>query len=46
MSNTLLRGAIRRGLRTYGVAGATLACATAALPAFAQDAQDQGRPEA
>ena len=41
MSNTLLRGAIRRGLRTYGVAGATLACASAALPAFAQDAQDQ-----
>src|SRR6185295_18320084 len=40
MSNTLLRGAIRRGLRTYGVAGATLACTSAALPAFAQDAQD------
>src|SRR4029079_19129818 len=40
MSNTLLRGAIRRGLRTYGVAGATLACTSAALPAFAQAAQD------
>ena len=41
MSNTLLRGAIRRGLRTVGVAGATLAGTSAALPAFAQDAQDQ-----
>jgi outer membrane receptor protein involved in Fe transport len=41
MSNTLLREAIRRGLRTYGIAGATLACGTAALPALAQDAQDQ-----
>jgi outer membrane receptor protein involved in Fe transport len=42
MSNSLLREAIRRGLRTYGIAGATLACGTAALPALAQDAQDQG----
>ena len=41
MSNTLLREAIRRGLRTYGIAGASLACTTAALPALAQDAQDQ-----
>jgi outer membrane receptor protein involved in Fe transport len=42
MSNTLLREAIRRGLRTYGVAGAALASASLAVPAMAQDAQDQG----
>ena len=42
MSNTLLRAAIRRGLRTYGIAGATLACGSAAVTAIAQDApQDQ-----
>jgi outer membrane receptor protein involved in Fe transport len=42
MSNTLLRQAIRRGLRTYGVAGAALAYGSLAIPAIAQDAQDQG----
>ena len=42
MSNTLLREAIRRSLRTYGVAGAALASASLAIPAMAQDAQDQG----
>ncbi len=42
MSNTLLREAIRRGLRTYGVAGAALAYGSLAIPAIAQDAQDQG----
>jgi outer membrane receptor protein involved in Fe transport len=42
MSNTLLRQAIRRGLRTYGIAGASLACASIAVSAIAQDApQDQ-----
>ena len=42
MRNTLLRQAIVRGLRSYGVAGATLAMGSAALPAMAQDApQDQ-----
>ena len=41
MSNTLLRQAIRRGLRTYGVAGAALAYGSLAIPAIAQDAQDQ-----
>jgi len=48
MSNTLLREAIRRGLRTSGIVGATLACGTAALPAVAQDAaqnQDNQRLE-
>ncbi|MEO5623102.1 MAG: TonB-dependent receptor [Dokdonella sp.] len=38
MSNTLLREAIRQGLRTYGIAGATLASGFIALPAIAQDA--------
>jgi outer membrane receptor protein involved in Fe transport len=42
MSNTLLREAIRRGLRTYGIAGAALTFGSAAIPAIAQDAQDQG----
>ncbi len=42
MSNTLLREAIRRGLRSYGVAGAALAYGSLAIPAIAQDAQDQG----
>ena len=42
MSNTLLREAIRRSLRTYGVAGAALACGSVAVSAVAQDAQDQG----
>ncbi len=42
MSNTLLRQAIRRSLRTYGVAGAALAYGSLAIPAIAQDAQDQG----
>ncbi len=42
MSNTLLREAIRRGLGSCGAAGATLALASAAAPALAQDApQDQ-----
>src|SRR3982751_3182610 len=41
MSNTLLRQAIRRGLRSYGVAGAALAYGSLAIPAIAQDAQDQ-----
>ena len=41
MSNTLLREAIRRSLRTYGIAGAALAYGSAAIPAIAQDAQDQ-----
>src|SRR3954462_10107770 len=41
MSNTLLRQAIRRGLRSYGVAGAALAYGALAIPAIAQDAQDQ-----
>jgi len=40
MRNSLLREAIVRGLRSYGIAGATLA--SAAIPAIAQDApQDQ-----
>jgi outer membrane receptor protein involved in Fe transport len=38
MSNTLLREAIRHGLRTYGIAGATLASGFVTLPALAQDA--------
>ncbi len=42
MSHTLLREAIRRSLRTYGVAGAALAYGSLAIPAIAQDAQDQG----
>jgi outer membrane receptor protein involved in Fe transport len=42
MSNTLLREAIRRSLRTYGIAGAALAYGSAAIPAIAQDAKDQG----
>ena len=38
MSNTLLRKAIRRGLRGYGIAGASVALGCAAIPAFAQTA--------
>ncbi len=38
MSTTLLREAIRRGLRMHGIAGATFAFASAAMPAMAQDA--------
>jgi outer membrane cobalamin receptor len=46
MSNTLLRQAIRRGLRTYGIAGASLACASIAVSAIAQDApQDQNNQQ-
>ena len=38
MSTTLLREAIRRGLRTYSVAGASVAFGCIAAPALAQDA--------
>ncbi|MFI4969446.1 MAG: hypothetical protein ACHP7D_04520, partial [Lysobacterales bacterium] len=38
MTNMLLRDAIRRGLHLYGIAGATLAAGTFAMPAMAQDA--------
>jgi outer membrane receptor protein involved in Fe transport len=38
MSTTLLREAIRRGLRSYGVAGASVALGCIAAPAVAQDA--------
>ncbi|MEO5559888.1 MAG: TonB-dependent receptor plug domain-containing protein, partial [Dokdonella sp.] len=38
MSNTLLREAIRQGLRTYGIAGAALVSGFVTLPAVAQDA--------
>ena len=39
MSTTLLREAIRRGLRSYGVAGASVAAlGCIAAPAIAQDA--------
>ncbi len=41
MSATLLREAVRRGLRVHSLAaGVTLALASAAMPAFAQDAVD------
>ena len=36
MSNTLLRDAIRQNLRSYGLAGATVALGVAAAPALAQ----------
>ncbi|MGA8276611.1 MAG: TonB-dependent receptor plug domain-containing protein, partial [Rhodanobacteraceae bacterium] len=45
MSNTLLRNAIRGGLRPYGVAGATIALGCIAMPAVAQDAQDQNNTQ-
>ncbi len=38
MSNTLLRDAIRQGLRTYGLAGASIALGVSAVPAAAQQA--------
>ncbi|HZP66247.1 MAG TPA: hypothetical protein VFB32_08050, partial [Rudaea sp.] len=38
MSSTLLRNAIRQGLRTYGLAGAAVALGYSAVPAQAQDA--------
>ena len=38
MSTTLLREAIRQGLRSYGVAGASIALGAIAAPAIAQDA--------
>ncbi|HET6545418.1 MAG TPA: hypothetical protein VFG55_01575, partial [Rhodanobacteraceae bacterium] len=42
MSNSLLREAIRRGLRSYGIVGASMAIGCVAVPALAQDAaQDQ-----
>jgi outer membrane receptor protein involved in Fe transport len=48
MSNTLLRDAIRRGLRTYGVAGAAVAFGAGVTPVLAQTAApgDQQKSQA